>query len=173
MARINRICVVGNTASGKSFFARQAGAILGLPVSHLDQIYWRADWSHIDRMAFLARQKELIACLRWVVDGCFSECGIKERFQAADAVVFIDQPALACAQRAIVRRETGHQGLSAGADDRKMSWRRGLAFLAEILLFRFLDRPCILRAASQANTPLYMIHDWNEEAGLLAELNCG
>ena len=167
---MQKICVVGNTASGKSFFVRQVGDALSLPVFHLDQIYWSADWSHLSRADFREHQKELIARPQWVIDGCFSEFGLEERFQSADAIVFIDQPALTCAKRAIERRGTARADLPAGADDTKMSWRLGLAFLTEILLFNLLDRPRILRAARKANAPLFTIHQWEEEPRVLAKL---
>lgn len=66
--RIQKICVVGNTASGKSFFARRVGETLGLPVFHLDQIYWNADWSHVTRTVFQTRQEKLAAGSQWVID---------------------------------------------------------------------------------------------------------
>ena len=168
--RVQKICIVGNTASGKSFLAQQAGVALDLPVFHLDQVYWQEDWSHLSREDFLACLEELTARAEWVIDGCFSEFGLQGRFAAADAVVFIDQPSLVCLKRAAARHKTVQEGQPTHADERKMSWRLSLAFMAEILLFRLLDRPRIMRAAQRTTACLFVIHEWSEEAQVLTEL---
>ncbi|MDR1807435.1 MAG: hypothetical protein LBR33_05910, partial [Propionibacteriaceae bacterium] len=135
---IRRVCVVGNAASGKSCLADRIGLALGVPVHHLDRVYWRADWTHVSRAEFLAAQKALVSGEAWVIDGCFSEYGLRERFAAADLVVFLDVPALACVRRAVARRGGSHVGLPDGADDSRMALGRTVAFLAEMLLFPVL-----------------------------------
>ena len=37
---VYRIRIVGNSGSGKSTIARNVGALLNLPVIHLDEIHW-------------------------------------------------------------------------------------------------------------------------------------
>ena len=172
-SQIQKVCIVGNTASGKSFFSRLVGEALKLPVYHLDQVYWRGDWTHISRTDFLVRQEELITCPLWVIDGCFSEFGLSKRFQSADAIIFIDQPVLTCAKRAISRRGDTRKDLPTGADDKKMSLRTSLAFLAEILLFGLIDRPRIMRAAHNTDTLFIIIKQWAEEEDALKQLVLG
>ena len=166
---IKKVCIVGNTASGKSFLAERAGQALGLPVFHLDQLYWRADWTHVSRTDFLQGQRGLIGRDQWVIDGCFSEFGLDGRFQAADAVVFIDRPAWSCLRQAVARRGKPQAGIAADTDT-KMGWGLALAFLAEIVLFPLLDRPRILRAARRSSARFFVVREWTEEEGLLAAL---
>ncbi len=41
---MKRVMVIGGPGSGKSTLARRLHAISGLPLFHLDQLYWRAGW---------------------------------------------------------------------------------------------------------------------------------
>ena len=42
--QLQRVVVMGPPGSGKSTLARSLGARFGLPIFHLDQIYWRPGW---------------------------------------------------------------------------------------------------------------------------------
>ena len=165
---VRRICVMGNTASGKSHLAGLIGREFGLPVIHLDAIYWRPQWSHMAREDFLAAQRDLISQEEWVLDGCFSEFGLLERFQAADVVVFLDMPTWSCLRRAAGRR--GEHSGDLPADDRKLPVGLGLLFLIEIMLFKLLERPRILAAARSSGTQFVRLRRWADEDDALAEL---
>jgi hypothetical protein len=165
---MRRVCVVGNTASGKSHLAALIGEAFGLPVIHLDAVYWKPDWSHVPREDFLAAQQDLIGQERWVLDGCFSEFGLLERFRTADAVVFLDMPTWPCLRRAVSRR--GDHSGALPADDRKLPVGLGLLFLTEIVLFKLLERPRILSAAKSSGTHFIRLRQWSDEDNILSEL---
>jgi adenylate kinase family enzyme len=40
----NRIIIVGNNGSGKSFLSKELSVITGLPSVHLDVEFWRPNW---------------------------------------------------------------------------------------------------------------------------------
>ncbi|MBB5704439.1 adenylate kinase family enzyme [Ochrobactrum daejeonense] len=42
---IKRIMVIGGAGSGKSSLARTLGEISGLPVIHVDVLYWQPGWT--------------------------------------------------------------------------------------------------------------------------------
>lgn len=167
---MKRVCVVGNTASGKSYLAAQVSREFGLPLTHLDTIYWQPGWSHVTREAFLSTVDDLIRQPSWVLDGCFSEFDLTSRFQAADAVLFLDMPTWSCVRRAVTRRGNHRDDLPAGADDTQLPFFLALAFLAEIVLFTVLDRPRILSAARRTGTRLIRIRNWDEETAAIAKL---
>ena len=68
----NRIIVLGCPGSGKSTFARALAARTGLPLIHLDSVWWRADGSHISRDEFDRALAELLAGEKWIMDGDYS-----------------------------------------------------------------------------------------------------
>jgi adenylate kinase family enzyme len=41
---MKRIAIIGSGGSGKSTLARNLGDVLGLPVYHLDNLYWQPAW---------------------------------------------------------------------------------------------------------------------------------
>ncbi len=41
---MKRLAIVGCAGAGKSTLARLLGQILGLPVFHLDALFWRPGW---------------------------------------------------------------------------------------------------------------------------------
>jgi adenylate kinase family enzyme len=70
---MRRIIVVGCEGSGKTSLALKLGRKLGLPVVHLDVLYWRPGWKASDKASFRVRVVDAITDEGWVVDGSFSE----------------------------------------------------------------------------------------------------
>ena len=91
----NRIIVLGCPGSGKSTFARALAARTGLPLIHLDSVWWRADGSHISRDEFDRALAELLAGEKWIMDGDYSRI-YEVRLRAADTVIFLDYPEDVC-----------------------------------------------------------------------------
>jgi len=86
---MRRIVVMGPPGSGKSTLARRVGARLGLPVFHLDQVYWRPGWVEAPPDEFRAEVARIAALPEWVIDGNYIDT-IGPRFAAADAVIYLD-----------------------------------------------------------------------------------
>ena len=54
---MKRIIVVGSQGSGKTRLSLALGKKLGLPVIHLDVLYWRPGWKPSDKEDFRARRR--------------------------------------------------------------------------------------------------------------------
>lgn len=98
-----RIMVVGSGGSGKSTFSRQLGAILGLPVVHLDAHYWRAGWEPTPAEQWTSRMRELASAPQWIIDGNYGGT-IDIRVSRCDTVIFLDLPRLVCVWRVLLRQ---------------------------------------------------------------------
>ena len=91
----NRILILGCPGSGKSTLARALAARTGLPLVHLDNLWWRADGTHISREAFDRALGELLRGEQWILDGNYSRT-IEVRLRACDAIIFLDYPEEVC-----------------------------------------------------------------------------
>lgn len=93
---MERILIIGCGGSGKSTLARQLGEKTGLPVIHLDQIYWRpGNWEHLSKDAFEAELKLELQKPRWIIDGNFKRT-IELRLDACDTVIYLDYNRVTC-----------------------------------------------------------------------------
>ncbi len=92
---MERIMIIGCGGAGKSTLARQLGDKLGLPVVHLDQLWWKPGWEHISREEFDAVHRAEIEKARWILDGNFNHT-ILERLQHCDTVLYLDFSRMAC-----------------------------------------------------------------------------
>ncbi|MGH7024991.1 MAG: hypothetical protein ACREEB_15575 [Caulobacteraceae bacterium] len=99
---MQRIAIVGCSGGGKSTLARELGARLGLPVVHMDTLFWKPGWTESDREEFVARVDAAAAAERWVMEGGFITHSTA-RFARADTVIWIELPRWLCLWRAFAR----------------------------------------------------------------------
>ena len=140
---MRRVLVIGSGGAGKSTLAAEIGAALGLPVLHLDALYWRAGWVPTPEAEWRARVAELVARDAWVMDGNYGGT-LDVRLAACDAVVFLDLPRWLCLAR-VLRRRLRHAGgarpdMAPGCPE-QLSW----AFVRWIWSYPRRRRPAILR----------------------------
>lgn len=92
---MERVLIIGNAGAGKSTFAGKLAQKTGLPLVHLDKIYWCGNWEHISREEFdLALQAELNKP-QWIIDGNFNRT-LPHRLSHCDTVFFFDLPRIVC-----------------------------------------------------------------------------
>lgn len=88
--------------------ARRLGAKHGLPVFHLDQLYWHPGWIERQANQFQLEVKRLAELPARVIDGNYT-AALACRFSAADTVVYVDAPTWICMVR-LLRRTLGSYG---------------------------------------------------------------
>ena len=101
---MQRIVILGNAGSGKSTLARQIGARLGVPVVHLDTLFWETGWVEPDAETFRTRVRNAVAGEAWVCEGNYARRTFDLRLPRADLVIWLDTPRLTCLKRVILRR---------------------------------------------------------------------
>jgi len=92
---LERILIIGNAGAGKSTFARKLSAQTGIPLVHLDRLYWCGEWEHVSREEFDNALQEALEKPRWIIDGNFNRT-IPYRLKYCDHVFFFDLPAWVC-----------------------------------------------------------------------------
>ena len=98
-----RVAVIGCPGGGKSTFSRALRDRVGLPLYHLDAIYWRDDRTHLSREEFYPLMQEIIAREEWIMDGNYNAT-LEWRISACDLLIFLDYPAEVCLEGVRARR---------------------------------------------------------------------
>jgi adenylate kinase family enzyme len=99
---MNRIAIIGSPGAGKSTFARKLGHITGIPVYHLDTLYWKPGWVEPDRDAWIQAQQHVIRHDTWIIDGNYGAT-MDMRLGAADTVIWLDLPRRICLYQVLKR----------------------------------------------------------------------
>ena len=86
---MERILIIGCPGSGKSTLARTLKDKLGLPVIHLDQLWWQKNWEHVSRDEFDARLDMALRMDRWIMDGNFNRT-LPQRIEKCDTIIYLD-----------------------------------------------------------------------------------
>ncbi len=92
---MKRILVIGGNGSGKSTFSKKLGIKTGLPVIHLDKIWWRGNWEYISREEFDILLSAELKKEEWIIDGNF-ERTLEERIKFCDTVFYFDFSTVKC-----------------------------------------------------------------------------
>ena len=107
---MERVIIIGCGGAGKSTLARKLGEKTGLPVVHLDQIWWEpGNWQHLEREEFDVRLLAELEKPRWILDGNFNRT-LETRLKKCDTVIYLDYPRVVCLKNWIGRviQNRGH-----------------------------------------------------------------
>ncbi len=100
---MKKVIVIGCSGSGKSVFARSFAKLSGLPLYHLDKIWWREDGTNVSREEFDVRLGEILEKDEWIIDGNYRRT-MERRMDACDTVIFFDLPTEVCIEGIKARR---------------------------------------------------------------------
>lgn len=92
---MERVLVIGNAGAGKSTFSRALAQKTGLPLIHLDKLFWQGNWDHLPRDEFDRKLQTELEKPTWIIDGNFNRT-IPQRLKYCDTVFFFDLPTVTC-----------------------------------------------------------------------------
>ena len=92
---MKKVIVIGCPGSGKSTFSAELAKICGLPLHHLDMLYWNADKTTVSKEEFLFRLENVLKGDEWIIDGNYNST-LEKRFSACDTVFFLDYDTKTC-----------------------------------------------------------------------------
>ena len=102
---MDRIMIIGCGGSGKSTLAQQLGQKLGLPVIHLDKLFWTPGWVSVPKEEFDRVHADAVSKEKWIIDGNFDRT-IPVRLKRCDTVIYLDFSRFACLMGVLKRLVT-------------------------------------------------------------------
>jgi len=100
---MKKIIVIGRPGSGKSTLSKELHRRTGLPLYHLDMMYWNADRTNVEKNIFLERLSAVLEEDEWIIDGNYQST-MELRIQKCDTVIFLDYPLDICFEGILERR---------------------------------------------------------------------
>jgi len=148
MQEMRKILLIGAGGSGKSVMATRIAAQTGLPLIHLDALFWKPGWVETPRDEWRQIVEDLVRRDAWVMDGNYGGT-LDLRLAACDTVLFLDFRPAVCLWRVLKRRVQFHNksrpDFGSGCPER-LNWE----FLRWIWSYRRKRRPKILEKLSAA-----------------------
>ncbi|MBR3893526.1 MAG: adenylate kinase [Clostridia bacterium] len=154
---MKRVIVIGCPGSGKSSFSRALCQKTGLPLCHLDLLYWNADKTTVEKSVFLARLSTVLKEDAWIIDGNYAST-MEMRMAACDTVFFLDYPLAVCLDGVRARR---------GKPRSDMPWIEGEedAELIEMIKgFRVQQRPQVMALLEKYRDKNVVVFQSREQA---------
>lgn len=84
---MKKIIVIGCPGSGKSTFSRELHSKTGIPLYHLDMMYWNEDKTKVEKNVFLERLSDALEKDMWIIDGNYGST-MESRIQKCDTIFF-------------------------------------------------------------------------------------
>ena len=100
---MKKVIVIGCPGSGKSTISRALHNKTGIPLYHLDMMYWNADKTTVEKSVFLERLFAVLEKDEWIIDGNYGST-MELRMAACDTVIFLDYPLNVCLDGIRARR---------------------------------------------------------------------
>jgi adenylate kinase family enzyme len=88
---MKRVMIIGGPGSGKSVVAKRLHAITGLPLYHLDRLYWPLGWQAPPQEEWHRTVAQIAAREEWIMDGGYRN-SFHLRMPRADTILWLDLP---------------------------------------------------------------------------------
>ena len=165
MYTMRKVIVIGCPGSGKSTFARKLRALTGLPLYHLDMMYWNEDKTTVEREVFDARLKDAMAGSTWIIDGNYART-MEIRLAGCDTVFFLDYPTEVCLEGIESRK---------GKSRSDMPWTENSSddeFVSFVKNYNENNRPEVIKLLEKySDKNIFVFHSRAKSEKFLSELS--
>ena len=104
---MERVIIIGCGGAGKSTLARQLGEKTGLPVVHLDQLFWKPGWVESTKEEIDEKIRREMENPQWIMDGNYNRT-MARRMERCDTVIYLDFNTSACVMGVLKRIVTNY-----------------------------------------------------------------
>lgn len=92
---MKKIIVIGCPGSGKTTFSKSLNKITGIPLTHLDSLFWNSDKTCVSRAVLTERIGEVLKQDSFIIDGNYIST-MELRLNGCDTVFFLDYSVDVC-----------------------------------------------------------------------------
>lgn len=165
---MQKVIIIGCPGSGKSTFGRKLRDIVGLPLYHLDMMYWNEDGTTVSGEIFDFRLQSVMSNPQWIIDGNYART-MEIRLKECDTVFFLDYDTEVCLDGIESRK---------GKPRSDMPWINGDGtdeeFVDFVTCFNTVNRPEIVRLLDKYSDKNIVAFRSRSEAEIyLKEINKG
>lgn len=163
---MNKIIVIGCPGSGKSTFSKELHNRTGIPLFHLDMMFWNADKTTVEKSVFRKRLFNILKLDKWIIDGNYQST-MESRLRECDTVFFLDYSLETCLEGVRARR---------GKARTDMPWiekenEEDAEFVEFIKNYRSESRPIVLALLRQyEHKKIYIFKERSEAEEFLNRL---
>lgn len=154
---MKKVIVIGCPGSGKSTLSRELHHKTGIPLYHLDRMYWNADQTTVPQSVFLERLSAVLEQDEWIIDGNYVST-MELRMAACETVIFLDYPLDVCLDGIQKRR---------GKSRSDMPWveiEEDVEFIEFIKSYNMRQRPKVLELLEKYDDKNRIVFKSREEA---------
>lgn len=163
---MKKVMVIGCPRSGKSTFSRMLHKITGIPLYHLDMMYWNADRTIVEKAFFREQLSNTIQKDEWIIDGNYGST-IELRLQACDTVIFLDYPVDICLDGIRKRRGKARSDMPWVEDENE----EDAEFIEFIKSYNSQSKPEIMRLLDKySDKNIYIFKNRNEANEFLNQI---
>jgi adenylate kinase family enzyme len=109
---MERIVIIGNSGSGKTYLAQRLSGYYGYPIVHLDKLFWEPGGFNVKRPKEIvcAEIATLVQDENWIVEGVFGELA-QAFFANAEQLIWLDLDQETCLNSLLQRGSEGFNQL--------------------------------------------------------------
>lgn len=163
---MKRVIVIGCPGSGKSTFSKELNKITGIPLCHLDMLYWNEDKTTVEKAVFLERLYKTMEQDEWIIDGNYAST-METRIKACDTVIFLDYPLDVCLDGIRTRRGKARSDMpwmESGEDDEE--------FIEFIKNYNSQSRPRVMELLDKySDKNIYIFTSRDQTQAFINKLN--
>ena len=157
---MKRILILGSPGAGKSTFSFALSEKTGIPLYHLDKMFWREGWINVSQESLDAQITEVLQEKKWIIDGNYSRT-LPMRLEKCDTVFYLDYPRMVC-MLGVICRVLGNLGrvrpdMAEGCPERFHA-----EFLKHVWNFRKKKRAKILTLLAGTNAEIHVFRSRKE-----------
>lgn len=165
-----RIMIIGCSGAGKSTLSKKLHKKTGLPLIHLDKLFWNPGWVETGKAEWEKTVERITDQNQWITDGNYGGT-MDIRLKKADTVIFLNRPTWLCLIR-VIKRTLKNYGESRDDLPEDCKERFEWEFLKYVYNYNRTRRENILQKlkAYQESKNIFILHNEKEIRDFLASV---